>query len=161
MKIKTMPQKWGQALETFWDRLRRRQWQKIRHRPGLEAFQPQKKLDEGAQALPFQPAKARADHIEPQLRREDAPPLFGSVLKKSDAQLRQALRLCVQRSEDGASWEAVTEHCCLGGCDMGVYTFPTERDALLFAALLQAIGYHPPHNIACPACYAEYHKDCI
>ena len=44
---------------------------------------------------------------------------------------------------------------------MGVYTFPTERDALLFAALLQAIGYHPPHNIACPACYAEYHKDCI
>ena len=44
-------------------------------------------------------------------------------------------------------WETVTEHCCLGGCDMGVYTFPTERDALLFAALLQAAGYHPPHNI--------------
>ena len=44
---------------------------------------------------------------------------------------------------------------------MDVYTFPTERDALLFAALLQAAGYHPPHNIACSSCYAEYQKDFI
>ena len=89
------------------------------------------------------------------------PERFCSVLKKSDDQLRQTLRFCVQRSEDGMAWETVTQHCCLGGCDMDVYTFPTERDALLFAALLQAAGYHPPHNIACSSCYVEYQKDFI
>ena len=86
---------------------------------------------------------------------------FGQVLRKTDALLRREARFCVQRSETGTMWETVTTHCCLGGCDLDVYTFPTERDALLFAALLQAAGYRPPHNIACPACYAEYHKDCI
>ena len=91
----------------------------------------------------------------------DLPAMFSTVLKQANDQLMQTLRFCVQRSEDGAAWETVTKHCCLGGCDMDVYTFPTERDALLFAALLQAAGYRPPHNIACPACYAEYQKDYI
>ena len=53
-------------------------------------------------------------------------------------------------------WEAVTSFCCLGGCDMDVYPFPSERDALLFAALLKAVGYQPPHNVACAECYQEY-----
>ena len=91
--------------------------------------------------------------------KEETPQMFAPVLMKTDAQLRREARFCVQRSEDGMSWETVTEHRCLGGCDMGVYTFSTERDALLFAALLQAAGYRPPHNIACSACYAEYQKD--
>lgn len=55
----------------------------------------------------------------------------------------------------------MTERCCLGGCDMGVYTFSAEREALLFSALLEAIGYRPDHNTACSSCYAEYRKDRI
>ena len=94
-------------------------------------------------------------------RNEEAPQLFGQILMKSDAQLRCEARFYVQKSENGTAWETVTEHCCLGGCDMGVYTFSNERDALLFAALLQAAGYRPPHNIACPACYAEYREGSV
>ena len=39
---------------------------------------------------------------------------------------------------------------------MDVYPFQSERDALLFAALLKVVGYQPPHNIACEKCYQEY-----
>ena len=44
---------------------------------------------------------------------------------------------------------------------MEVHTFPAERDALCFAALLQAVGYESPHNFACHACYAENMQGCI
>ncbi|MDO5595040.1 MAG: hypothetical protein Q4G01_09575, partial [Eubacteriales bacterium] len=67
----------------------------------------------------------------------------------------------IRKSETGDGWETVTGFCCLGGCDMDVYHFRTERDALLFAVLLAAVGYKPPHNIACPACYEEYMKDSL
>lgn len=133
-------------------------------RPGRGGDAFVQKLEDRAQEIRYlrlQLAQARADSPKPRPRESELPPLFSAVLEKTDAQLRQEARFHVQRSEDGMSWETVTEHCCLGGCDLGVYTFPTERDALLFAALLQAAGYRPPHNIACPACYAEYQKDCI
>ena len=134
------------------------------HRPGRGEDAFVQKLEESTQEIRYlrlQLAQAQADIPKPWPRENELPSLFGAVLEKTDAQLRQEARFHVQRSEDGMSWETVTEHCCLGGCDLGVYTFPTERDALLFAALLQAAGYRPPHNIACPACYAEYQKDCI
>ncbi len=70
-------------------------------------------------------------------------------------QLRETSRFHVQRNETG-SWETVTGFCCLGGCDMDVYPFQTERDALLFSTLLKVVGYQPPHNIACSDCYQEY-----
>jgi len=74
-------------------------------------------------------------------------------------QLRKASRFSVQRTEDGAGWETVTGFCCLGGCDMDVYSFQSERDALLFSVLLKAVGYQPPHNIACADCYSEFLND--
>lgn len=74
----------------------------------------------------------------------------------SNEELRKASRLSVRRSESVPGWEAVTSFCCLGGCDMDVYPFPSERDALLFAALLKAVGYQPLHNVACAECYQEY-----
>lgn len=86
---------------------------------------------------------------------------LASVLAKSDAQLRDGLHFDARKAETGEQWEVVTEHCCLGGCDMGVYTFATERDALLFAALLDMAGFKPSHNTACSTCYAEYIKDCV
>lgn len=30
-----------------------------------------------------------------------------------------------------------------------------ERDALLYAALLQTAGYQPKRNLSCPSCYEE------
>jgi len=71
-------------------------------------------------------------------------------------QLREPSGFLARRTENGTGWETVTGFCCLGGCDMDVYSFQSERDALLFAALLKTVGYQAPHNIACSACYQEY-----
>ena len=165
MSFKSMLQEWMRVLEIWRNGLFcQRQWRKTPRRPSYEAFLLQRKLEEkerDLRFLQFQLIKVRADNTELQMQKSYLPSLFGAVLEKTDAQLRQEARFHVQRSEDGMSWETVTEHCCLGGCDLGVDTFPTERDALLFAALLQAAGYRPPHNIACSVCYAEYQKDCI
>lgn len=155
MKIKVL-REWKQSLGAVLRRFGRRPDR------GEDAFA--QKLEESTQEIRYlrlQLAQAQADIPKPRPRESELPSMLGAVLEKTDAQLRQEARFHVQRSEDGMSWETVTEHCCLGGCDLGVYTFPTERDALLFAALLQAAGYRPPHNIACSACYAEYQKDCI
>ena len=165
MRFKTILQKWKQNLKKSMTGFCRwmRRWKTLLHLI-REAFALPKKLEvkeRDIRHLQFQLAAVRADNTELRMRNRALPARIDSVLKRPDAKLRSELRFCVQISEDGASWEAVTEHCCLGGCDMGIYTFPAEREALLFASLLQAAGYHAPHNIACPACYAEYWKDCI
>ena len=155
-RIKTVLHRWSQQLGVFSSRLR--------CRPNQQAAAFEKKLaerDRKIQRLKLQLAQAWADLPKLRQQASELPARFDAVLKKSDVQLRAELRFCVQISEDGASWEAVTEHCCLGGCDMGIYTFRSEREALLFATLLQAAGYRSHHNIACPVCYAEYQKDCI
>lgn len=165
MKIETALRRWMEHMETAWEEYRcYRRWRKTVRRPSHEIFRLQRQLEEknrNLRYLQFQLTKARADHTDLLRHIAEAPQLFAPVLMKPDAQLRREARFCVQKSEDGTAWETVTGHCCLGGCDMGVYTFPSERDALLFAALLQAASYRPPHNIACPVCYAEYQKDCI
>lgn len=111
--------------------------------------------------LQFQLAKARADVSELQQLRTSAAEVFAEVLSRNDEQLRQSPAHIVRETADKTAWEVVTAHCCLGGCDLDVYTFPTERDAQLYSALLKAVGHHVPNNRACPTCYAEYMKDCI
>ena len=86
---------------------------------------------------------------------------MSKVLQMTDAQLREISRFHVQEAETGDGWETVTGFCCLGGCDMDVYPFQSERDALLFSLLLKAVGYQPPHNIACEKCYQEYMSEQI
>ena len=75
---------------------------------------------------------------------------ISAILLMPNEKLREISRFPVRK------WKTVTSFCCLGGCDMDVYSFPSERDALLFAALLKAVGYQPPHNVACAECYQEY-----
>lgn len=111
--------------------------------------------------LKFQLAKARAEKLESEPQPAVLRDTIASVLNEPVEQLRSAARFQVQKAEAGPEWEVVTDHCCLGGCDLNVCTFPTERDALLFARLLDAAGYQPPHNVACPACYEEHMKDCV
>lgn len=111
--------------------------------------------------LEFQLAKTRADQFELEQKPMELRDTIAGILKESDEQLRSTARFQVWRAETDSGWEVVTDHCCLGGCDLNSYTFSSERDALLFAQLLDMVGYHPPHNIACPACYEEHMKDCI
>jgi len=165
MQIKSMLRMWEQRLDALLTGIYHRIHARQRAaQPSYEAFVLREKLEEkerDIKYLQFQLIKVRVDNTELQLRRNELAALFEDVIRKTNDQLRQGLRLHVQSTEDGTAWETVTEHCCLGGCDLGIYTFPTERDALLFAALLDAAGYQPPLNNACSECYAEYMKDCI
>lgn len=119
------------------------------------------RLRQDIHTLQFQLAKVRAEKHEleqmPGLLRDTIADIFCMPPDK----LREREWLNVREAEGKDGWEVVTEHCCLGGCDMGIYTLPTEREALLYAEILRVIGYHPPHNTACNGCYAEYMKDCI
>lgn len=133
-------------------------------RPALEATQPRgpgEDLERELRRTQAQLVEACAEITALRRQKGDLRPALARVLKKTGEELR-AYRYCaVQPAEDTCEWEAVTERCCLGGCDMGVYTFSAEREALLFSALLEAIGYRPDHNTACSSCYAEYRKDRI
>ncbi len=48
------------------------------------------------------------------------------------------------------------EHCVLCGCELETAPFRTERDALLYTALLQVMGHQPKNNLSCEQCYNEY-----
>lgn len=111
--------------------------------------------------LEFQLKKTRADKFELEQQSAKLRDTIAGIMKEPDGVLKSAARFQIWEAENGHGWEVVTDHCCLGGCDLNVYSFPSERDALLFARLLDAVGYRPPHNIACPACYTEHMKDCI
>ena len=86
---------------------------------------------------------------------------ISAVLQKTDSALRDGRRYPVRPASAPGQWETVTQWCCLGGCDLDIYSFATERDALLFSALLEALGYEPQRNTACSQCYAEYSRDMI
>ena len=132
-------------------------------RPTVEVFRLRQRLEEkqrNIQYLEFQLAKTRADKFELEQRPMELRDTIAAILNAPADQLRSAVRFHVREAEPGPGWEVVTDHCCLGGCDLSVYGFPSERDALLFARLLDAVGYRSPHNIACSACYEEYMKDC-
>ena len=111
--------------------------------------------------LKFQLTQTRADKFELEQKPTELRDIFAAILNEPDEQLRRTVRFHVREAEPGPGWEVVTDHCCLGGCDMNVRSFQSERDALLFARLLKAAGYQPPHNVACPTCYEEHIKEWI
>lgn len=85
--------------------------------------------------------------------------IFVKVLQMPDEDLRALRAFPVSPAEDGTAWEVVTQVCSLGGCHMRVYSFADERNAQIFAALLERFGYHLRYDTACPSCYAEYQKE--
>lgn len=123
----------------------------------LEQKLEKKRLD--MEYLKYQLAVVRADNSELQNWRLSFKNAFADILAKTNEELELTGELRVQRTESGLDWEVVTEQCCLGGCDMGVYRFCEERDALLFAALLESVGYKVPHDMACPECYEAHMKE--
>ena len=85
--------------------------------------------------------------------------IFVKVLQMPDENLRALRAFPVSPAEDGTAWEVVTQVCSLGGCHMSVYSFADERNAQIFAALLERFGYRLRYDTACPSCYAEYQKE--
>lgn len=82
-----------------------------------------------------------------------AAPLFHMPVEE----LRQtACRYQVVPLDGGSRWAVVREHCVFCGCTLETVPFRTERDALLYAALLQAAEYRPKNSLSCSRCYSEY-----
>lgn len=130
-------------------------------RPTVEVFQLRQALDEKRRDinyLKFQLTKIRADKYELEQKPRELRDAIAAILNERDDVLRSTARFHVQAAKSGSGWEVVTEHCCFGGCNMGIHTFPTERDALVYARLLSAVGYQEPHNLVCPACHQEFMK---
>lgn len=134
------------------------------HQASFEDFSLRQQLENRQREnhyLQFQLAKTRADKYELEQKPFGLRDIFADILNESEEQLREAVRFQTREKEVGTGWEVVTGYCCLGGCDMDIRTFSSERDALLFTCLLNAVDYHAPHNIACAACYAEYMKNYV
>lgn len=91
---------------------------------------------------------------------EAAADIFAKVLQMPDEDLSALYAFpCAPADDEATSWEVTTQVCCLGGCEMSVYSFPDERSARLFAVLLERSGCRLRYDAACPDCYAEYQKD--
>ena len=119
------------------------------------------RLRQDIHTLQFQLVKARAEKFELEQLPMKLRDTIADIFCMPPDKLREIAWLDVRDTENKDGWEVVTEYCCLGGCDMGIYTLPTEREALLYAEILRAVGYQPPHNTACSGCYAEYAQECI
>lgn len=115
-------------------------------------FVPKGELD----SLHLQLTEVQEELYDLQCRPQDWKFFIYELFCMPDEQLRENTQSPVQHSRTGKGWETVTGFCCLGGCDIDVYSFQSEREALLFSAILKTIGYQAPHNVSCPACYENY-----
>ena len=153
--------KWQHACFSFLDGLLYRLYMKLASRlwgsspprePGLQAVQNKYRTLQEELARIKEKNRSLAERQRDQL---------ADVLKKNDVELRKGRLFPVRPAPISGQWEAVAEHCCLSGCDLEVYSFASERDALLFSALLETLGYEPRRNMACHQCYTEYSRDMI
>ena len=90
--------------------------------------------------LQYQLAKVRADNTALQLQRNELADVFADVLTRPDGLLKRTAAFTVQKVLDDTEWGVVTERCPVTGEDSNIYVFSTEREALVFAALLEAVG---------------------
>ena len=107
--------------------------------------------------LRWQLTKLRAENTDLRNRGNEvcasAAPLFHMPVEE----LRQtACRYQVVPLDGGSRWAVVREHCVFCGCALETVPFRTERDALLYAALLQTAGHRLKNNLSCTRCYSEY-----
>ena len=116
-------------------------------------------VGQDARFLRLQLTKARAENTDLKSRTKDFGERFAALFHMPDDGLREnACGYEIRRESVGTSCEVVLEHCVFCGCAAKTEAFQSERDALLYVALLQTAGYHPRRNLSCPLCYAEYEK---
>ncbi len=82
---------------------------------------------------------------------------FAKVLKMPNVELRTLRAFPVSPAEDGTAWEVVTQVCSLSRCDMSVIcSFADERNARLFAALMERSGFSLRYDTAMPSTKKTY-----
>lgn len=116
-------------------------------------------LEQNVRFLRFQLTKARAENTDLKSRANNFGERFAALFQMPDGGLREiACRYEIRQEPGGTSCEVVLEHCVFCGCAVKTKAFQSERDALLYTALLQTTGYQPRRNLSCPPCYEEYEK---
>ena len=112
-----------------------------------------------ARFLRLQLTKARAENTDLKNRAKDFGERFAALFHMPDDGLREIARSYeIRRKSVGPSCEVVLEHCVFCGCAVKTEAFQSERDALLYTALLQTAGFRPRNNLSCSQCYSEYLK---
>ncbi len=112
-----------------------------------------------ARFLRLQLAKVRAENTDLKSRTNDFGERFAALFHMPDGRLREIVRSYeIRWKPGGTSCEVVLEHCVFCGCAVETKAFQSERDALLYVALLQTAEYQPRRNLSCPSCYEEYEK---
>ncbi len=105
--------------------------------------------------LQIQLTRLRADNTALKNRADDWRARFSELVNMTEEQLR-ALAHQYDIWEDDRGWFVAVNNCVYCGCGLDVAAFRTRRDALLYAVLLQTVGYRPRHNLCCSPCYDEY-----
>ena len=112
-----------------------------------------------ARFLRLQLTKARAENTDLKSRTKDFGERFAALFHMPDDGLREnACGYEIRRESVGTSCEVVLEHCVFCGCAVKTEAFQSERDALLYTALLQTAGFRRRNNLSCSQCYSEYLK---
>lgn len=124
-----------------------------------DAEQVDDSLEQDIRFLRFQLTKTRSELTELSQRPDSFPQRFAALFHMPEEDLRKAAcRYEVYPSDDGGGWTVVVEHCVFCGCAVKTEAFQSERDALLYTALLQTAGFCPKNNLSCSQCYSEYLK---
>lgn len=124
-----------------------------------DAEQADDSLEQDVRFLRFQLTKTRSELTELRQRPDSFPQRFAALFHMPEEDLHKAAcRYEVYPSDDGGGWTVVVEHCVFCGCAVKTEAFQSERDALLYTALLQTAGFRPTNNLSCSQCYSEYLK---
>ena len=124
-----------------------------------DAEQVDDSLKQDVRFLRFQLTKTRSELTELSQRPDSFPQRFAALFHMPEEDLRKAAcRYEVYPSDDGGGWTVVVEHCVFCGCAVKTEAFQSERDALLYTALLQTAGFRLRNNLSCSQCYSEYLK---
>lgn len=123
-----------------------------------DAEEVERTMEQDARYLRFQLIKARAENTDLRSQANDLWMKCSELFQMTQEQLRKfACRYETRRMGSG-SWRVVVNRCVFCGCEVKTVDFHSERDALLYVALLQTVNCQPRHNLSCPSCYEEYEK---
>ena len=116
-------------------------------------------LDQNAKYLRFQLIKQRAENTDLRNQANELLAKSSELFHMTQDRLRtSACRYEIREAQGRTGWLVVVNRCVFCGCGLETVAFSMERDALLYAALLQTVGYQPKRNLSCPSCYEEYEK---
>ena len=107
--------------------------------------------------LRFQLTQVRAELTELNQRPDSFPRSFAALFHMPGEMLCQ-LPCRYEIGRSGGNWAVVLERCVFCGCAVKTEAFQSERDALLYTALLQTAGFRLRNNLSCSQCYSEYLK---